>query len=276
MGEARDLKLIGVLREVLSKVEGVRLSYLFGSHARGDAVPASDIDVALLADRSSVLAVVRSLIAERLGVSEDSVSVMDLRHAPPSLVLKVVKEGVKLVDVGGCEEALLGSIGSEVVEVNEDVVGLLRSWLSTGDPVDERVIASIIAQVQEDVAYLMGLLKEHGVEEVSGDEHMRRAFERALHTGVEGVFDLIRHVVSGLRLGVAEYYKDYVEIACRSNVLSDGVAEEVLDLVGVRHTLVHRYRGLNYDELWSKAESLVDLWPRVLEEVRGCLAEKAK
>lgn len=265
--------LVKVLREALSGIKDVRLSYLFGSYAKGGAMPASDIDVALLADTSSAVAVAKSLIAKGLGVPEDKVSVVDLKHAAPSVILKVLKEGVRLIDQGDYEGLLLESVSHEAVEVGEDVVGLLRLWLSTGNPVDEKAVASIVAQVQEEIQYLKGLTEEHGLEEVVRDDHMRRGLERALHTAIEGMVDLIRHVVSGLRLGVAEYYKDYVDIALKNKVISEEAAEEVLDLIGVRHTLVHRYRGLNYGELWRKARALVDLWPRVLEETRRYLAK---
>lgn len=53
---------------------------------------------------------------------------------------------------------------------------------------------------------------------------------------------LLRHIVSGLGLGVAEYYPDYIEICRRRGIISNEVAEKILELIPVRHMLVHRYR----------------------------------
>lgn len=60
-------------------------------------------------------------------------------------------------------------------------------------------------------------------------------------------------MVSGLSLGVAEYYRDYVEICKRRRVISSEIAGKLLELIPIGHMLVHRYRGVDYLKLWRAA-----------------------
>ena len=70
--------------------------YLFGSRARGDASPASDIDLAIVSDQdlSEDLAILREILEESL--LPHKVDLVDLKHAP-YLREKVEKEGKKWV-----------------------------------------------------------------------------------------------------------------------------------------------------------------------------------
>lgn len=87
---------LAALRSVLEAEPAVRLAYLFGSVARGDDGPGSDIDVALwLGDEADLLAL--GALGERLGVAVGGkVDVTDLRRAPPLLCRQVVAEGEPL------------------------------------------------------------------------------------------------------------------------------------------------------------------------------------
>jgi len=184
-------------------------------------------------------------------------------------VATVLKRGVKVVDRGGEGWRLASRVGPETLELNELSEVLFMSWLR-GDPLDHRVIMRIVQQVEEDVEDLRSLLAR-GPEAVTGDRVLRRAFERVLQTAIEGCVDLLRHVVSGLGLGVAEYYRDYVEICRERGVVSSGVAEKLLELMPVRHALLHRYREVDYAALWGAAQMVVELAPRLVEEVRRYL-----
>jgi len=110
-----------------------------------------------------------------------------------------------------------------------------------------------------------------GLEAVVEDKTLRKAFERTLQTLIGGCIDLLRHIVSGLSLGVAEYYRDYVEIAKRSGAISEETAEKLLELIPVRHVLIHRYRDIDYVKLWRNAQTAIEAASRLLEEVRRYL-----
>ena len=260
-------KLIKFLEDVASGLRGIKALVLFGSYAEGRSMPISDIDLAVIADDLSSIVNLRYAVARRLNIPEDKVSIVELRHIPPTLRAKILRRGIVIL---GDVDEVARSIRPDVVEVLELEKDHFHHWLKNMNPIDENVMVSIISQVESDIRFLREVLRKNA-DEIARDEVLRRAFERALHTAIEGIIDLLRHIVSGLSLGIAEYYRDYVEIAANNNVISREVAERAVGLIELRHRLVHRYRGLNYGEMLKKAKELTTLWPRILNEVRNYL-----
>ena len=86
--------------------QGVELAYLFGSRARGDARPGSDVDLAVLldarvasggvADKSSLLARHLDLAARLHDAGAGEVDLVLLDDAPLPLRGRVAREGVVL------------------------------------------------------------------------------------------------------------------------------------------------------------------------------------
>lgn len=111
-GERRYLRshwsLLSVLTQALRTEKNVRLAVLFGSSARGDDRPGSDVDLLVeLADHE------RRLPLARLGLKLESligrpVQVVALRDAvsSPALLLDVICEGRVLIDRDGGWERL--------------------------------------------------------------------------------------------------------------------------------------------------------------------------
>ena len=86
-----------ILNEVFAH-HGVTLAYLYGSQARGDAGPLSDVDVGVLFDASlseEVRFQRRLALAGELyyALGRDDVSVVDLVEAPPLLRHRVYYDG---------------------------------------------------------------------------------------------------------------------------------------------------------------------------------------
>ena len=85
------------LHRVIDAEPAIRVAYLFGSFARGDSGPTSDVDVALLAGQPIDLMDLVA-IGARIGIVVDRpVDVVDLRSAPPLLCRQVVAEGELLL-----------------------------------------------------------------------------------------------------------------------------------------------------------------------------------
>ncbi|MDA8236247.1 MAG: nucleotidyltransferase domain-containing protein [Clostridia bacterium] len=86
--------------EALFAEKGVRLAYLFGSRARGEAKAESDFDIALDLElpeagltRFEFKMDLTYRIAKIMGVSENKVDLVFLAEAPPLLQYQVIKEG---------------------------------------------------------------------------------------------------------------------------------------------------------------------------------------
>jgi uncharacterized protein YutE (UPF0331/DUF86 family) len=213
-------------------------------------------------------------ITRALGIPREKISVFDLTKMSPVMKVKVLKHGIRVIGDNAEVESLLKTIDPNVVEVIDLEREDFYRWLNSADPIDESIIKSMIVQVEGDISYLREVLSERSISEIVESDDLRRAFERAVHIAIEGSLDLLRHIISGLNLGIAEYYRDYVDIARKSEIISKENAEKLSVLVDLRHRLVHRYRGLDYEELWDHAKTLVNLWPSMLKEVKHFLRAK--
>jgi predicted nucleotidyltransferase len=91
------LDILQSLRKVIELAPAIRVAYLFGSCARGDSGPTSDVDVALLADQPIDLMDLAAIGACMRAVVDRPVDVVDLRSAPPLLCRQVVAEGELLL-----------------------------------------------------------------------------------------------------------------------------------------------------------------------------------
>lgn len=86
------------LRAALEPRPGIRLAFLFGSTARGEAGPLSDADVAVLLDRRpglEDLALLATDLEAAAGTSK--IDLVILNEAPPLLRHRVVRDGIPLL-----------------------------------------------------------------------------------------------------------------------------------------------------------------------------------
>jgi predicted nucleotidyltransferase len=102
-------ELIGKLKETLAAHPDVIVAYLFGSAARNELRPSSDVDVAILvppAARQDSRDPERPTLASmRLGLQDDleqaarrPVDLVVLNQASPDLIHRVLRDGVLLVE----------------------------------------------------------------------------------------------------------------------------------------------------------------------------------
>mgnify|MGYP005858800007 CR=1 FL=1 len=119
---ATDDSIRDTVRAVLAE-HPVAVGFLFGSHAREEATPNSDIDVAVaFEDRSAADTATddqRLALSTDLAVAlgTDDVDVVDLRAATPGLVRAVFSEGTRLIgseqDARDLRERLLAAADND-------------------------------------------------------------------------------------------------------------------------------------------------------------------
>lgn len=92
-----ETALLQALRGVIDAEPAIRVAYLYGSCARGDFGPTSDVDVALLAAQPIDLMDLAAIGAQLGTLVDRRADVVDLRSAPPLLCRQVVAEGELLL-----------------------------------------------------------------------------------------------------------------------------------------------------------------------------------
>jgi len=88
------------LTPILEEEERVKFAYLFGSRARGQAGPLSDMDIAVYLDGRIHQAEYRLKLMEKLAkcLKSDNLDLVVLNQAPPLLRHEIVKYGRLLKD----------------------------------------------------------------------------------------------------------------------------------------------------------------------------------
>jgi predicted nucleotidyltransferase len=84
------------LRHLLAGAPGVLVAYLYGSHARGQAGPLSDVDVALLLDGDDEERRLELTAAIAHAVAPARADVVILNDAPSALSYRVLRDGTVL------------------------------------------------------------------------------------------------------------------------------------------------------------------------------------
>jgi predicted nucleotidyltransferase len=87
----------------LAGCEGVRVALLFGSHARGQARPGSDVDVAIVGAWTDVSALA-ALLSDRLGTEVDVVRLDDEAGVP--LLEAVLRDGIVVYEANRGDAAM--------------------------------------------------------------------------------------------------------------------------------------------------------------------------
>jgi uncharacterized protein len=130
IGETTRREIVRVLRD---GVPGLQLVILFGSHARGGATPASDVDVGFLASAATAPSLLRALRHEVELVTGSDVHLVDLRAASTVLRHEIAQQGERLHSVGGAEvESFLDFALRDYVRLNEERSGILRDIAERG------------------------------------------------------------------------------------------------------------------------------------------------
>ncbi len=113
------------LVSAFKKIPGIRAVYLFGSQARGDARPSSDIDLALLMDHSPSLDAHAEIVSICMRILQTSyIDVVILNDASPMIKYEVVSEGVLIYKKITDEE--LNDFESRVIRIYFDTAYLRR------------------------------------------------------------------------------------------------------------------------------------------------------
>lgn len=122
-----------IVRVLRARVPGLQLALLFGSHARGEATPSSDVDVAFLASVATAPSLVRAVRQELERALGADVHLVDLRAASTVFRHEITQGGEVLHSVGGADvEGFLDFALRDYVRLNEERAGILQDIRERG------------------------------------------------------------------------------------------------------------------------------------------------
>ena len=205
---------------------GVAAVYLFGSVARGESRPGSDLDVAVLLEPApergayeSLRLDLRAELESRLGQEIDFVV---LNHAPPDLVHRVLRDSVLVIEPRPVGPGCASRCGAR----NEywDLKPYLDEYRRTpGVPrlTDADLVRKRLAFIE---TCLRELAEFADAERVEHDVRERRFVEHTLQIAIQAALDIASHVVASDRLGEPSSNQELFEILERAGWVTPRLA----------------------------------------------------
>jgi uncharacterized protein YutE (UPF0331/DUF86 family)/predicted nucleotidyltransferase len=253
---------------------------LFGSFARGEATPVSDVDLAYLAsgDPDEVRGRLYDVVVEALGT--DEVTLADVQRLPAPVAWQVLAEGRPLVlrdleRVARWVEELL-RVAPEVLRLRADGnTDFLRGVLMASDDVDRERVVELLRAVSADLNDLREKARM-GREDFLASRDAQAVVERRLQTAVEGCLNVGNHLVARKRLGVPRDYADVFRILGRAGVLSPELVEAMADMARLRNLIVHLYSTIDHARIHESLPRRIATLESFVEEVGRWLERQGR
>lgn len=248
------------LPERVASLEGLMALWLFGSFARGEATPISDVDLAYLFNESLAGEALdrfetRLYCAIADTLCSDEFTFADMRSAPDYFAQQVLAEGKLLF----CRDATPIADLAEAVYRYAPEVGWLRhrsnadflEGVEMPDPaIDKNRVIEFLRLIHEDLKDL----SEKGrvpKEVFIRSRDIQAIVERRLQTAVESCINIGNHLIARLKLGVPRDYADVFRILGNVQILPPELAQQMVDMAKFRNLLVHLYWEIDYERVYD-------------------------
>jgi uncharacterized protein YutE (UPF0331/DUF86 family) len=108
-------------------------------------------------------------------------------------------------------------------------------------------------------------------EKFQTDLSQRWIIERGLIAAASTVFDIADHILVGHFGLYAETYEESLESLRDKAVFSEGLYRRIKGLGGFRNILIHRYLGIDPQEVFENFHKGLEVFPRFAQEVLAWL-----
>lgn len=260
-----------VVRQRLSKSlpDAIDTLYRFGSTARGDNTPLSDVDVAVLlaphvptSEYGRLKTAILTQLMETLGTNE--VDLVLLNEAPPLLVYNIIREGqvifsrkpedrehFEVRSIQRYIDTLPLRAASDRAFVRRVQAGRIgRTGIRNEIEMVDR--ASILDRLRRLEGYLAALQELQSIDWEEFQESIRRQWEveHGLQLCIQSVLDVATHLISALNLGTPADYTEALVLLGKSRVIPEEFAQEIKGMAGFRNILIHEYTDVDISEVY--------------------------
>jgi len=247
---------IPLLEKLAAGLADELLLCVFGSYARGQETPLSDLDLAYLPQEELTPEQVQALdqaLYRRLSriLQSDDFTLVNLRQAPPTLAFTVLTEGRALSSPGNrqwvafCERIF--ALYPESRRLRQSVLETFARQLQQGGapmPVDRVKVLEQLYRLDADLRKLREKAQLPRAAYLA-DGDAQDVVERRLQTATECCVNIGNHLIATLGLRVAEDYASVFDSLAAGGVIPPAVAEAMADMARLRNLLVHLYWKVN-------------------------------
>lgn len=268
------------VEELAAELADEVLLFVFGSYARGQATPLSDLDLAYLPLRelsSEEMQALDQRLYRRLSrlLGTDDFTFINLRQVSPTLAFTVLTEGRTLADA---ENGQLAAFRERVLtlypesrRLKQSALRAFADQLQQGGPsisVDQEKVLEQLRRLDTD---LRKLREKAQLSEAAylADSDAQDVVERRLQTATECCLNIGNHLIATLGLQVAEDYASVFQSLAAGGIIPPDVAQAMADMARFRNLLVHLYWRVDsaqvYETLPQRIEVLSDFSEAILQ-----------
>jgi uncharacterized protein YutE (UPF0331/DUF86 family)/predicted nucleotidyltransferase len=229
-------------------------AYLFGSEARGQATPLSDLDIAIYLDEPDLERRLRAypgiLLDLVQATGKEAVDLVILNDAKPRLARHIL-EGQLLYTQDEkrriATEARTLAAYSDERDMSDEYDRYLQARIRAGrmgerttDMIDKRIVLDRLAYIQARLASLKGR-RNLSLAELMENEERRHATLYELQTCLEAMTDIGNHLIAALGLRKPEERTEVMAILADADILPKDLARQLRTAIAMRNALVHGY-----------------------------------
>ena len=248
------------LPDRVAKVKGLATIWLFGSFARGEATPISDVDLAYLPDgtlQGDELErfETRLYLALAEELRTDEFTFVNLQRAPVALAWRVVAEGRLLF----CrDEEACAALKASAFQLFPDSQPYVRErWQAVDDwlegkrmEVDRPRVYALLEGIREELG-LLGEVVAFSRETYLQDRRTQRLTERCLQRAAEGCISIANHLIARLGLQAPQDYAEAFRILGEARILPWKSVQQMMDMARFRNLLVHVYWAIDHERVYD-------------------------
>lgn len=271
------------LPEEVSRFEGLVALWLFGSFARGEATPISDVDLAYLPDENLTGEELERFDTELYfaishTLTTDEFTLVNLRQAPTYFAWQVLAEGKLLF----CrDEVQVSALAERVYLTAPEVVRLrqtgnmefLEAVLMHERSIDFHRVTEFLRLISEDVRDLEAR-KDVPEQVYIESREIQAVVERRLQTAIESCINIGNHVVARLGLRAPKDYADVFKILAEAQVLPNDLAQRMMDMARFRNLLVHLYWGIDHKRVHESLPQRIETLKAFVKRVAKWMEEQ--
>lgn len=253
----------------VAKVGGLDALWLFGSFARGEATPVSDVDLAFLPDETFTGDTLDRFETTLYGtiataLYTDEFSLVNLRTAPAHFSWQALKEG-RLVF---CRDpAAVARLAEAVYRRAPDArwirsrgnADFLEAMAMPEPRIDSERVTSFLRVLSEDLNHLREKARV-SKDLYIGSRDLQAIVERQLQRAAETCINVGNHLIARLGLRAPSEYADVFQALGEAQILPWDLVQQMKDMARFRNLLVHVYWAIDhervYDSLRIRLETL--------------------